>query len=179
VLQCPTDPDSNKTSTTQFQFTGIEVARTNYKGVLGDGRMGGAFPALGGSPDCHNTIGCRGIFYRNNYRERVKMSLVTDGTSNTFMIGEDVMKWNYHSTAYYCNGDYASTHAPPNYMPKPYDPAVTPYNWPEMISFRSLHPAGLHMCLADGSVKFVQQNIAQVTWMAMSTKGEGEVAQLP
>lgn len=177
-LQCPTDPDCNKLSTTQFQFIGTEVARTNYKGVLGEGRMGGAFPALGGSPDCHNTIGCKGIFYRNNYREAVKMRDVTDGTSNTFMIGEDVMKWNNHSTAYYSNGDYASTHAPPNYMPQPWTATVAD-NWPEMISFRSLHPGGLQMCLADGSVKFVQQNISQIMWMGHATKGEGEIVQLP
>lgn len=176
TLACPTDPDSNKTSTTQFQFINVEVARTSYKGCLGDGRMGGAtsiHPSP--TPDCHNTIGCRGIFYRNNYREPLRMAEVTDGTSNTFLVGEDVMAHNNHSTAYYSNGDYASTHAPPNYMPKP----ATPDAWWNVISFRSLHPNGLQFVFADGSVKFVQQNINYDTWRFLSTKGEGEVAQLP
>ena len=176
VLACPSDPDSNKTSTAQFQFIGVEVARTNYKGVLGDGRMGGAssiHPSP--TPDCHNTIGCRGIFYRNNYREPIRISQITDGTSNTFLVGEDVVGHNNHSTAYYSNGDYASTHAPPNYMPKP----PTPDNWPNVISFRSLHPSGLQFAFADGSVRFVQQNINYDTWRFLSTKEGGEIAALP
>ncbi len=176
VLACPTDPDSMKSSKVQFQFGGVEVARTNYKGVLGDGQMGGA-TSIHPSPiaDCHNTIGCRGIFYRNNYREPLKMALITDGTSNTFLVGEDVMAENNHSTAYYSNGDYSSCHAPPNYFPKP----RTPDSWWNVISFRSLHPGGLQFAFADGSVRFVQQNINYDTWRFLSTKGEGEIAQLP
>lgn len=105
ALRCPTDSsDVVGNCTQQYQWGGTPVALTNYKGVIGDNRMGGTTAFPGGSPDCHNTIGCPGIFYRNNYQEPVSISKVSDGTSNTFMIGEDVIQHNWHSTAYFQRG---------------------------------------------------------------------------
>jgi prepilin-type N-terminal cleavage/methylation domain-containing protein/prepilin-type processing-associated H-X9-DG protein len=176
TLQCPTDPDHNKTSTVQYQWSGIEVARTNYKGVLGDHRMGGMgsiHPSP--TPDCHNGLSCNGTFYRNDYQEPVKLALITDGTAFTFMLGEDVMKFNNHSTAFYSNGDYASCHGPPNFMPKPPDAN----NWPNAMTFRSLHPGGVQFAWCDGAVRFVQQNINYDTYRFLATKAGGEVASPP
>ena len=177
VLHCPSDASVRKNSTEQFQWTGVEVALTSYKGVIGDTRMGGgSSPHAGGTePDCHNTTGCNGIFYRNNYQEPVNIDQVRDGTSSTFMVGEDVAFHNNHSTAYYCNGDYASCHAPLNYMPDP----PTPNTWPAVMSFRSLHPGGALFCLCDGSVHFISESIDHDLYRALSTKAGGEVAQVP
>lgn len=172
VLVCPSDPNNGATITTQNQFEGVPVAVTNYKGVIGDTRMGGAWT---GSADCHHTIGCSGLFYRNNYQEPQKLAHITDGTSNTFLIGEDLPLHNQHSAAYYCNGDYASCHAPLNYMPKP----PTPGDWPKVISFRSMHPQGAHFAMADGSVKFISQTIDHANYQALSTKGNGETYGVP
>ena len=91
------------------------------------------------------------------------------------MVGEDVAFHNHHSTAYYCNGDYSSCHAPLNYMPDP----PTPNDWWNVISFRSLHPGGAQFCLADGSVHFVSETIDYDLYRALSTKAGGEVAQVP
>lgn len=175
TLQCPSDPDCNKTSTAQFQVA-YEAARTNYKGVIGDTRMGGATSIHQGTmPDCHNTRGCNGVFYRNNAVDRLKLASITDGTSQTFFIGEDVMAENNHSAAYYSNGDYASCHAPLNYFPKP----RTPNSWWNVISFRSLHPNGANFTMADASVRFIPQSIDYTMYRAISTKDGGEVISLP
>jgi prepilin-type processing-associated H-X9-DG protein len=91
------------------------------------------------------------------------------------LIGEDVPKYNQHSAAYYANGDYASTHAPLNYMPDP----PTPANWPQVMGFRSLHAGGAHFAYADASVHFISENIDHILYMAMSTRAEGEVVQPP
>src|SRR5262245_53956220 len=39
VLTCPSDQSSNVTSTVQYQWEGIPVALTNYKGVIGTSNM--------------------------------------------------------------------------------------------------------------------------------------------
>jgi prepilin-type N-terminal cleavage/methylation domain-containing protein len=171
VLRCPSDSSSQNTATNQWQWTGIEVALTNYKGVLGDNRMAGTLSVHQGStPDCHRTRNCPGIFWRNTYLNPVTTAKVRDGLSNTFLIGEDVPEHNRHSAAFYSNGDYASCHAPLNYMPNP----PTPDEWWNVMSFRSRHFGGAHFCFADGSIRFVSQSIDYTLYRALSTKAGGE-----
>lgn len=40
---------------------------------------------------------------------------------------------------------------------------------------QSLHPGGVNVMFADGSVRFVKDSIAQQTWYALGTKANGEV----
>jgi prepilin-type processing-associated H-X9-DG protein len=39
----------------------------------------------------------------------------------------------------------------------------------------SLHPGGVNMCLADGSVRFVKDTVALSAWWALGTRNGGEV----
>jgi hypothetical protein len=91
------------------------------------------------------------------------------------MIGEDIPSQNHHSAAFYCNGDYASCHAPLNFMWNP----AKPGDWPNTISFRSLHPGGAHFAIGDGSVRYISDNINYDLYRALSTKSRGEVVTLP
>lgn len=176
VLECPSDAQSKRIETNQAQWGGIEVAVTNYKGVIGDTRMGGAASIHQGTePDCHNVVGCNGLFYRNSYQDQIRLAVITDGTAHTLMVGEDVPIHNIHSAAYFANGDYASCHGPINYFPNPPTPSV----WQNMISFRSRHPAGAQFCVADGSVHFIAQNINHTMYRQLCTKADGESVQLP
>ena len=43
------------------------------------------------------------------------------------------------------------------------------------ITARSYHPGGVNALNADGSVRFVKDTIAQVTWRALGTRGGLEV----
>jgi len=176
VLQCPSDPSVQTTSITQYQWENRRVALTSYKGVIGDTRMGGGSSIHQGTqPDCHNTIGCSGLFYRNDYQEPVAFKSITDGLSNTLMVGEDIPLHNYHSTAFYSNGDYASCHAPLNYKPDP----PKPIEWANVMSFRSEHPGGAHFAMADASVHFVNEGVDYFLYRALSTRNGGETAALP
>jgi prepilin-type N-terminal cleavage/methylation domain-containing protein/prepilin-type processing-associated H-X9-DG protein len=175
VLHCPSDPSSldPDVATRQYQLDGIAVELTNYKGVVGDTRVGGKMSTFDGPmPDCHNRSRCNGVFYRNSYQDRPRLTSIKDGTSNTLMVGEDLPQFNYHSAAFYANGDYASCHIPLNHTP---DPAY----WPDAISFRSRHPSGANFALADGAVRFVSQAIAHDQYRAACTKAGREATRLP
>ena len=171
ALKCPSDPDSMKLITEQWQWKDIEVAITNYKGVMGDGMMGHV-NSFGGTPYCNDgAYECNGLFWRTSYQWPIRIGHITDGTSNTMMVGEDLPRYNWHSAWVYSNGDTSSTYAPLNYMPKPPDPAT----WWEMRGFRSFHAGGAHFCFADGSVRFLNETIQIDVYRALSTRNGGEV----
>ncbi len=176
MLYCPSDGSAlpgSPVETKMFQMDPNKVTLTNYKGSMGDNRMGGTTSIhQGREPDCHNSSPCPGIFYRNSFQGPVTLDQIKDGTSSTMMIGEDTPIENYHSAAFYANGDYASTHAPLNYVPKP----STPGDWWNVISFRSKHSEGANFAFADGSIKFLTNSIDYTNvYKPLSTKNIGEV----
>jgi prepilin-type N-terminal cleavage/methylation domain-containing protein/prepilin-type processing-associated H-X9-DG protein len=177
VVECPSDGQSKRIITNQSEWPNIEVAVSNYKGVLGDYRLGdSASIHQGTEPDCHNAVvECNGIFFRNNYQYQLRLSVISDGTANTFMVGEDVPQHNLRSATFFANGDWCSCHGPINYFPNP----PTPGTWQNVMTFRSRHPSGAQFCMADGSVHFVAQNINHPLYRALCTKEQGESAQLP
>ena len=176
TLYCPSDGSAlpgSPVETKMAQMDPIKVTLTNYKGSMGDNRMGGGSSIhQGREPDCHGSNPCPGIFFRNSFQGPVTLDHIRDGTSNTMMIGEDTPIENYHSAAFYANGDYASTHAPLNYVPKP----STPGDWWNVISFRSKHSGGANFAFADGSIKFITNDIDYTNvYKPLSTKNIGEV----
>jgi prepilin-type N-terminal cleavage/methylation domain-containing protein len=178
VIECPSDGQSKRIINNHSELGAtIETAVTNYKGVLGDYRLGDAASVHQGTePDCHNAVvECNGIFFRNNYQYQVRLSQITDGSANTFMVGEDVPMQNLRSGAYFTNGDWCSCHGPINFFVNP----PTPGAWQNVMTFRSRHPSGVQFCLADGSVHFVAQNINHPLYRSLCTKAGGETAVLP
>ncbi|MCA9102916.1 MAG: DUF1559 domain-containing protein [Pirellulales bacterium] len=109
-----------------------------------------------------------GIMY---LRSKTELRHVTDGTSNTFMVGEcDLDQYDSYNptqqywgklwasenritTAYGINSDLGHIHAP----------------------VRSRHPGGAQFVFADGHVSFVNEGIAQATIVALTTRDGGEV----
>jgi len=172
VLACPSDTGP-ATSTGQHQFSGVNVALTDYKGVLGSNRMGSSIHP--GPGDCHSRPGCNGSFYRNSFHDRVSLTMFTDGTSQTFLVGEDVPSENTHSAAYYANGDYASCHGPPNFFPRP----ARPGEWWDVMTFRSRHPGGVQFAMADGATRFITETIDTAVYQSLATKAGGEQARAP
>jgi prepilin-type N-terminal cleavage/methylation domain-containing protein/prepilin-type processing-associated H-X9-DG protein len=164
ALLCPSDIDDFRTTTNQYQWTGTLVANGNYKGCIGDPQMGGG--GVSGSQDRHFTSPNNGFFWRYSFMDPVSWKQVPDGLNNTFLLGEDVPEYNWHSMWSYCNGDYASCHQVLNFMPTPPNPA----DWPNAISFKSRHPGGANFCFADGSMHFISDQIYFMLYRALATR---------
>jgi prepilin-type N-terminal cleavage/methylation domain-containing protein len=110
-------------------------------------------------------------------KEPANMAAVTDGTSNTFLVGEtDFKPRGVPSTSYggvwafgYIGYAWGTTFHPFN----KHNHTSTPYG-----AFRSEHPGGGSFALTDGSVRFVREGVDLVTYRALSTRAGGEVANL-
>jgi hypothetical protein len=104
----------------------------------------------------------------------VKIAKVTDGTSKTFMLGEDVPEYNRHSAAFYSNGSWCSCNSPLNYGIGQ-DPETIADYWYDAQGFRSKHPGGVQFCLADGSARFLSDNVDNVAYRVSCTRDGNEI----
>jgi prepilin-type N-terminal cleavage/methylation domain-containing protein/prepilin-type processing-associated H-X9-DG protein len=188
VLQCPSD-DETANPASDWANTGwntVAMGLTNYKGVsgsnwgingLGNGTFTTAFPVADPDP----ALGQRGldagngIFYRSDGSRKLTLLGITDGTSNTFMIGEDRHMFDQHCGGWAMPNYVNATCAIPLNYP---DPGHNYTNWPNRYSFHSQHTGGANFCLADGSVRFVQDGIALATYRALATIRGGETVSL-
>jgi prepilin-type N-terminal cleavage/methylation domain-containing protein len=188
-LSCPSDP-SAKLSGDQYYWggsTAVLTATTCYKGVLGDSEQtdgrGTEIPIsanFGTKPDCHNTMDCNGLIWRNSSLRNIQLRKIADGTSKTFMVGESVVSQDYHSAAFFADGDWATCGIPINHFVLP-DTKDVIYSWPgwaEARGFKSLHPGGAHFIMADGSVHFVNETIDGAIYRGLSTRNGSEDASV-
>jgi prepilin-type N-terminal cleavage/methylation domain-containing protein/prepilin-type processing-associated H-X9-DG protein len=198
VLQCPSDGNVKQLRTDQWQWVNCQVAVTSYKGVLDDAYVNelgqGTYsnqvpgqeqywsgnypdpppPTVGTTQrDCSRDARCRGFFFRQSFQKPVTLAKVTDGTSKTVMIGEDIPDYNYHSAAFYSNGSWCSCNTPLNYG-LGQDPSVIATAWFDAQGFRSSHPGGVHFCFADGSVRFIAENVDNIAYRISCTRNGGE-----
>jgi prepilin-type N-terminal cleavage/methylation domain-containing protein/prepilin-type processing-associated H-X9-DG protein len=192
VLNCPSDRSPRVRNNTA-NLEGFSVAVTNYHGSSGANWGEDAYPQGQNFSTPYRNIGTNGsynglekgdgLFWRADIRKgNLKITEITDGTSNTFMIGEDVPELNAHNAWCYSNGANSTCAIPPNTgvtIPSGSPPSLGPadwWNWQERYSFRSRHPGGLQFAYADGSVHFISDSIALQTYHALATIKGGEVA---
>ena len=196
VLTCPSD-QSPRVVTDEADIAPIQVAVTNYKGCSGANWGADYFPLSKETPfnTPYRNIGTNGsynglengdgVFWRADIRKGdLRLTDIRDGTSNTFMIGEDVPEliiWNDWAHPNHAIGTCAippntgvtvGTGSPPSLGKEDSG------NWPERYSFRSRHPGGLQFALADGSVRFIAETIPLQTYRAIATIKGGETVNL-
>jgi prepilin-type N-terminal cleavage/methylation domain-containing protein/prepilin-type processing-associated H-X9-DG protein len=139
---------------------------------------GPQYTAVAQRMDCHYARDCFGIFWRMTYaRGGVKLKEITDGTSHTFFIGE-ASPVDGNSPAWNCEGDWAITGVEINWDWRSFASCVSssgdPSCWWDMRGFRSSHPGGVQFAFADGSVRFIPDNIDHPIYRAISTRMKGE-----
>jgi prepilin-type N-terminal cleavage/methylation domain-containing protein len=183
VLLCPADNTETANPATDWpNVAGVPMGLTNYKGVSGsnwgyNNNLGAqtfanafttAFPVADPDPNLSKDglDHGNGIFYRSDGRRKLTMNGITDGTSNTFMIGEDMHSFDEHCGGWpYPNYTNATCAIPLNYL----DPGNTYTHWQDRYSFHSKHEGGANFCLADGTVRFISNNIATATYQGLAT----------
>ena len=172
VFMCPSDIGG------QLNPDRGSYAKSNYPGVAGARRLDNSDIA---SAD-NTTVVTSGIFWVNS---NCSMANITDGTSNTFIVGERdgasngsvagsyrkaaIWAGNDHTSA--MNGTLGSTDGTSSWML-----LNTNDQWSgAWNAFGSLHTGGAHFALADGAVRFISQNIDGKTYTGLGTKNSGEV----
>jgi prepilin-type N-terminal cleavage/methylation domain-containing protein/prepilin-type processing-associated H-X9-DG protein len=187
---CPSDLAYNglpRNDTADIGNPGAGVGQTNYKGVCGNNWQWGSYN-IGGSPNGNGLDAGNGIFYRTDGvpgtggHGPLTMSVITgaDGTSNTFMVGEDIPSMNRWCAWPYSNAAVGTCAIPLNNAMLAGQPG---YNnsgdWPDVYSFRSRHTQGANFATADGSVHFISQSIDIKLYRALGSYNGGETAAIP
>jgi len=125
----------------------------------------------------------------------VRIADVTDGTSNTILIGEDKPLRNCYlgqtdDTYGWLTfmGHSIDTVVIPMNFPIKYnmddsipdvDCPYSPWNWGVANGFKSNHTGGCNFAFADGSVHFINENIDQLTYIKLGVRFDGGVVTLP
>jgi prepilin-type N-terminal cleavage/methylation domain-containing protein/prepilin-type processing-associated H-X9-DG protein len=136
-----------------------------------------------------NTTGgsLRGFF---DYRtcQVATIASVTDGTSNTVIVGEMLPSQAGDNNFWNSNGATAGMTVPPNWDTSKntcsdQPSAISPFgssDWTCRYSyankgFKSKHPGGVNLLFADGSVHFIKNSISRLTYAQIGSRNGGEV----
>jgi len=190
-LLCPSDSSASEGPRTNAADLSGPIGQTNYKGCSGANWQWGESrynPGLQADATDQNGLGNgNGLFYRGDGKKKIGLAKITDGTSNTFMVGEDVPKfslwcsWPYSNNAVGTCAIYPNSKAPDGrwYSSSVNTPQYAFTDWQNTYSFRSMHPGGLQFAMADGSARFISETIDVVLYRRLATTSGGETASLP
>ncbi len=196
TLYCPSGPDPKARLDPNGNLT--TAVSTHYYGVMGPGGLTNPTANVVGGTTFNYTIGnansngawsAHGML--SQYRDSpgsvstgrlIKLTDVTDGLTNTLMLGERSVNFAPGSTVNdyrsWTRGNNGGSGACKNVT---YPINSTWYNGSNNfndISFGSNHSGGCNFALGDGSVRFVTQTINLQLYMAAASINSGEVAPL-
>ncbi len=177
------------------------LARSDYAACAGDQYYGWDLPgpstvaeaismtesrtwpnvAVNGGGSFNGSSPATGISY---LRSRVKISDITDGTSNTYLLGEKYLSPDYYlngmdgadNESMYCGYDndnhrttyYDGTH--PDHQPMQDMPGYAG----NCATFGSAHAIGCNMALCDGSVRTINYSIDPETHRRLGNRKDGQ-----
>jgi len=125
-----------------------------------------------GSPNCNGGVG---IMDRSP--NCVRFGQITDGLSNTIMLGETLPKHCVYNGAYNHNFPALATQIPINTMEQTIEGQDT--LWWRGCGFKSRHPGGANFAMCDGSVHFFAETIDYKLFNQLGTRDGGEPVQVP
>ncbi len=171
--KCPSDPQPLYFDIVEEGGTTVlaQLPIANYIGCFGTEELDGCENSPGDLPVMTNGQ-CQGngVFYHNS---KVNFRDITDGTSNTFMVGErrtnTELDWYTTWPGMIAEGEEAfqrvcgSADHTPNHPNTHFD------------DFSSRHVGGAQFCLGDGSVRFISESIDSGVYQGLATIRGGEV----
>ncbi len=198
VFNCPSDPNSGL-----FYYSKYTPRKKGNYGVnWGNSHYDQGLPNPFTGP-MGTVVPIRGPFRVNNTSNAVVpfgMRDITDGTSNTMMVGEILIGMNTGTSAGQsdirgdiwgesrCGNMFMAYTAPNSTLQDQLDSkndcqyinGNPPCNAPspqgaDYDAARSKHPGGVNIGFCDGSVKFIKDTVNINAWRAISTKDGGEV----
>jgi prepilin-type processing-associated H-X9-DG protein len=193
---CPSDPAATVGALAQGNALGDNIpipgyndytddlvcGLTSYRGVMGDNWGWGTYANPQAICNCLSGLSSgyrvdpwtcgNGMFPGHSFKCKRNFGSITDGTSNTLMVGEST-----YIPGAYMGADWAGTVGsgmtaaiPPNFRGWKDDK-----DWPNQYGARSNHTGGVQFAFADGSVHFISQTIALSIYRNLATIGGGEV----
>lgn len=173
---CPSGDPGGSTRVDAGNMDGLHVGIGTYKGVSGsnwgyDESLGGFFDSrfrwCGANGSWDGFSNGDGVMWRSDARNGIRLSDVTDGLSNTFLIGEDIPLNNKWCSWPYSNNAYGTCAIPINWPPS------SAGDYTESWSFRSNHANGSTFAMADGSVRFVMEDVEVNLYKALGCRCDG------
>lgn len=182
TLTCPSDPTAtNPLNPDGRYFNSTYFGAAGTRGYNRGGFTGG--PSVRPSHFDYRD----GMFAQN---QRYTLLGITDGTSNTLMLGErhyfdpvfdaarptsPMSNWGWCWFVATAN-TFLGTDVRINYRWTPATDVLNPNNLDDrMNAYGSGHTGGVNVAFGDGSVRFIRDTIDMTTWRAMGTRTGGEV----
>ncbi len=193
IIYCPSGPDPNRYLDPNTNMT--KNRSTHYYGVMGPSdaaspanyTIGGTtFSAVVGGPGGNGAYSTHGILshYQDTTgsvmtKRQIRLTDVTDGTSNTLLIGERSMvppagssTNDYRSWIRGQNGGMGACKNVRFPLNSTYYNGSNNFN---DISFGSNHTGGCNFAIGDGTVRYISETVDLNILKGMSTIGTGEV----
>jgi prepilin-type N-terminal cleavage/methylation domain-containing protein/prepilin-type processing-associated H-X9-DG protein len=164
-----------------------DVASSNYVGAVGTGDPSSLYPWIidsdNGPPGRDNG---NGLFFRNH---SVTIAQITDGTSQTFAVGErsqNLSRATWTGAVTNAAVPLVALQAEAGLDPEGGGALVLAHtgeghgpNSPSGLAhgdqFWAMHPGGANFLFADGSVRFIKEQVGFRVFQALATRAYGEV----
>jgi len=177
VFYCPSD-SGQKLSVPACNSPGPPLARYNYE-----------FSVVRATPDTYWTSESSATRAMFGVDSNCQMRDLTDGTSNTAALVESTLQLAYHDWKTWTSAAYQSLGVELQNAAKPlnernyYSWSSPPFSNPSKDFNKlsdggfagSLHVGGLHLLMADGSVRFLSTNVNFSTRRYLSSIADGQI----
>ena len=182
VFWCPSDPHPNvyavsvgyagRLGAWGSRITSPVPAATGRSGTFLHSEPSGRFAGISDGVNRGNGFQCAAT-----YDGVVNTCLrdISDGTSQTWAIGETIPAWTEWAWWYSHNGVSGTCAIPMNYKVPGVRPEDNIHDWPHNYGFMSRHSGGASFGLCDGSVRLVSDSIDRDLYRALATIQGDEV----